>query len=66
MNQEKDTAGTSSDLLRRTEVGAAAGKGKLAEFAESAASAGKAQLDSGLGQAAGGRTVAKADDTASD
>ena len=32
---------------------AAAGKGKLAELAETAASAGKAQLDSGLGQAAG-------------
>jgi hypothetical protein len=55
MNQEKDTVGTSADSHSKdrsvkTEVGA--GKGKLAEFAETAKSAGKAQLDSGLAQAA--------------
>lgn len=56
MNQEKDTAGSSSDSFskdRSLKSEAAATKGKLAELAESAASAGKAQLDSGLGQAAG-------------
>jgi hypothetical protein len=54
MNQEKNTAGSTSDTFStdRLKSEAAAGKGKLAELAESAASAGKAQLDSGLGQAA--------------
>ena len=55
MNQDKNTAGTTSDTFSkdRLKSEAEAGKGKLAELAESAASAGKAQLDSGLGQAAG-------------
>ncbi len=54
MNQEKNTAGSTSDTFStdRLKSEAAAGKGKLAELAESAASAGKAQLDTGLGQAA--------------
>ena len=55
MNQDKNTAGTTSDTFSKDRLrsDAEAGKGKLAELAESAASAGKAQLDSGLGQAAG-------------
>ncbi len=56
MNQEKDSAGTSSDAFsteRSLKSEAAATKDKLAELAQTAASAGKAQLDTGLGQAAG-------------
>jgi len=55
MNQDKDTAGSTSDTFSKDRMKSevAAGKGKLAELAESAASAGKAQLDTGLGQAAG-------------
>ena len=56
MNQDKDLAGSSGDSFskdRSLKSEAAAGKGKLAELAENAASAGKAQLDSSLGQAAG-------------
>jgi hypothetical protein len=56
MDQEKDMAGTSGDAFskdRSLKSEAAAGKGKLAELAENAASAGKAQLDSSLGEAAG-------------
>jgi len=55
MNQDKDTAGSTSDTFSKDRMKSevAAGKGKLAELAESAASAGKAQLDTGLGEAAG-------------
>ena len=65
MNQQQDTAGTSSDLSQKVKNELAAGKGKMAELAESATSAGKAQLDSGLAQAAGSvDTIAKALDDA--
>lgn len=55
MNQKQDQAGTSAidstkDRSVRDEV--AAGKGKLADLAQTATSAGKAQLDSGLVKAA--------------
>ena len=55
MNQDKNTAGSSGDTFSKDNLKSemAAGKGKLSELADSAASAGKAQLDSGLGQAAG-------------
>ena len=55
MNQEKNTAGTSSDSSkdRSLQSEAAATKGKLSELAETATSAGKAQIDSSLGEAAG-------------
>lgn len=56
MNQQQGTVGTSADLAskeRSVKEELAAGKGKMAELAETATSAGKAQLDSGLTKAAG-------------
>lgn len=56
MNQQQDTAGTSADSFsedRSVKNELAASKGKMAELAETATAAGKAQLDSGIAQAAG-------------
>ena len=54
MNQYQDPAGASADQGNRSVKGELeAGKGKLAQIADTAAAAGKARLDSGLSEVAG-------------